>query len=227
MAGGIILLTVMLFFLDPVTAIAVHGVVQLVSNGSRAFIQREYVAWNLTWRYAIFLLPMAYVGVGVALKLPPHFTKLMIGCFVLVATWRPRWLMLGASPEDFDPGRRFIFLGGAIGFLSTIIGATGPLQAPFYLNLGLPRQGVVGTKAACQTLAHTSKTLVFGLVGFAFADYLPTIGAMALMVVAGNAVGSRILDRVDDATFVLLFRGTLSVIAVRFILWDGWKLLQG
>ena len=124
MAGGIILLTVMLLFYDPIEAIAVHGVVQLVSNGSRAAIQRHHVAWRLTWRYAVLLLPMAYLGVLVALELPPHLTRTLIGAFVLVATWRPGWLWLGASPESVRPEARFVLLGGCIGFLSTIIGAT-------------------------------------------------------------------------------------------------------
>ena len=35
MAGGIILLSVMLLFLDPLVAIPLHGVIQLISNGSR------------------------------------------------------------------------------------------------------------------------------------------------------------------------------------------------
>ena len=35
MAGGIVLLTVMLLFFEPIVAIPLHGLVQLVSNGSR------------------------------------------------------------------------------------------------------------------------------------------------------------------------------------------------
>jgi uncharacterized membrane protein YfcA len=225
MAGGIILLTVMLFFFEPLTAIAVHGVVQLASNSSRAVIQRKHVAWELAGYYCIFLVPMAYLGAQVALELPPNLTRFLIGIFVMVATWRPGWLFLGASPERVRPRPRFVMLGAGIGFLSTIIGATGPLQAPFFLNLGLSRQGVVGTKATCQTLGHVAKTIVFGVVGFAFAQYAAVIGAMAVMVVCGTWIGSHLLERVDERTFLLLFRGTLTIIAARFILWDGWQLL--
>ena len=39
MAGGITLLSVMLLFMEPLVAIPLHGVVQLVSNGSRTVIQ--------------------------------------------------------------------------------------------------------------------------------------------------------------------------------------------
>ena len=43
MAGGIVLLSVMLLFMEPLEAIPLHGAVQLVSNGSRTWIQRTHV----------------------------------------------------------------------------------------------------------------------------------------------------------------------------------------
>lgn len=226
MAGGIILLTVMLFFFDPIPAIAIHGVVQLVSNGSRTVIQRKHIEWPLVRRYSILLLPMAYMGAQVAFALPPHLTKVLIGAFVLAATWRSQWLLFGADAERLRPPERFLVLGGVMGFMSTIIGATGPLQAPFFLHLGLARQGVVGTKAACQMLSHLSKTAVLGLVGFAYFDHVALIAAMSAMVMAGTWTGSHLLERVNERHFVLLFKSTLTLIALRFVLWDGWHLIR-
>jgi uncharacterized membrane protein YfcA len=55
MAGGITLLSVMLLFMEPLTAIPVHGVVQLVSNGSRSIIQREHIDRGILWRYSVLL----------------------------------------------------------------------------------------------------------------------------------------------------------------------------
>ena len=66
MAGGITLLSVMLLFFDPLVAIPVHGVVQLVSNGSRTYIQREHVEWWIFHRYAAPLIPMGFVGIAIA-----------------------------------------------------------------------------------------------------------------------------------------------------------------
>jgi uncharacterized membrane protein YfcA len=52
MAGGMLLLAVMLLRLEPAVAIPVHGVVQLVSNASRAFFLRRQVRWDAVWRFA-------------------------------------------------------------------------------------------------------------------------------------------------------------------------------
>ena len=226
MAGGIILLSFMLLFMDPLVAIPVHGLVQLASNGSRAFIQRAHVDWSITWRFGLLLLPLGWIGIQVAYRLPPDLSKLLIGVFVLAATWQPGWLMLGTHPEESSPHLRFFALGGGVGFLSVLIGATGPLIAPFFLNLGLARQALVGSKAACQALGHTAKIVLFGLAGFAYGAYAWPIVLMSGMVIAGTWTGSRVLERVDERLFTVLFKTALTLVALRLILWEGWKLLQ-
>ena len=46
MAGGIALLGVLLVYLPPLVAIPLHGVIQLVSNGSRVIVQREHARFD-------------------------------------------------------------------------------------------------------------------------------------------------------------------------------------
>jgi uncharacterized membrane protein YfcA len=221
MAGGITLLAVMLLFLDPLVAIPLHGVIQLVSNGSRTWIQRRHVERGIVWRYALPLLPMGFIGLALAETLPPPLTRALIGVFVLVATWLPGLLLLGTHPERAEPSRRFLLLGCVVGVLNMTVGATGPLIAPFFLNLGLTRQALVGTKAACQTLGHLAKVAVFGLAGFAFLPHLTLLALLSLLVVAGTWIGSRLLDRVSETTFVNLYRAVLTLIAARLVLWEG------
>lgn len=221
MGGGIALLAVMLFYLDPLVAIPVHGAIQLVSNASRTAIQRRHVAGAIALRFSILLLPAGALGYTVARGIPPDALRLAIGVFVLLATWAPRVILLGARPERLHPTRRFTWLGGASGFLNVTVGATGPLIAPFYLNLGLSRQAIVGTKAMCQTLGHVAKLIVFGAAGFAFGEHLPAIAVLALFTVAGTWLGSQLLERLDERGFAWLYKGVLTVVAVRLVVADG------
>ena len=223
MAGGITLLAVMLLFLEPLTAIPLHGVIQLMSNGSRTWIQRSHVERGIVWRYALPLLPMGILGLAVAESLPPAATRALIGVFVLLATWLPGALLLGTHPERIDPSRRFLTLGAVVGLVNMTVGATGPLIAPFFLNLGLSRQGLVGTKAACQTVGHMAKVLIFGFAGFAFLPYLPLLALLSGLVVVGTWIGSRLLDRVSEQTFVRLYKGVLTLIALRLVLAEGMR----
>ena len=221
MAGGIVLLSVMLLFVEPLVAIPLHGAVQLVSNGSRAWIQRRHVEWSVTWRYALPLLPMGFVGLAIAQSLAPAVARGLIGVFVLLATWAPGWLLIGAHPERVDRNRRFVALGSVVGVLNMTVGATGPLIAPFFLNLGLARQALIGTKAACQALGHIAKIAIYGAAGFAFVSWAGPLALLSLAVVAGTWFGSRILGRVSERAFVRLYKGVLTLVALRLVLWDG------
>ncbi len=218
MAGGITLLGVMLLFLDPLQAIPIHGAVQLVSNSSRAVIQRRHIRWDIVWRYGLPLLPTGIVGLWLLQSLPADATKLLIGVFVLAATWAPGVLLLGSHPERTDPHRRFVVLGAVVGVLNLTVGATGPLIAPFFLGLGLTRFALIGTKAMCQSLGHLVKIAIFGVAGFAFSAYLPLLLLLAIAVTAGTWLGSRLLDRVSERLFVWLYRGVLTVIALRLVI---------
>ena len=160
---------------------------------------------------------MAAVGLLVGREIPTEALKVAIGIFVLVATWRPTWLLLGIDPGSINPKKRFFALGGIIGFLNMTVGATGPFAAPFFLRLGLSRYQLVGTKAATQTLGHLIKTIMFSLTGFAFLDYAYELGFLSACVIAGSYTGSRILSRVSEDTFERLYQAVLTFLGVRLI----------
>jgi uncharacterized membrane protein YfcA len=221
MAGGMVLLSVMLLFMDPLEAIPLHGVIQLVSNASRGVFQREHVATDIVWRYALPLLPMGFAGLLLAQSLSPATTRALIGAFVLLATWRPGLLLLGAHPERADRNRRFLVLGAAVGLLNVTVGATGPLIAPFFLNLGLSRHQIIGTKAACQTLGHLAKLVVFGAAGFAFMAFAVPLALLAGAGIAGTWLGTRILGRVPELWFTRLYRAALTLIALHLLVFEG------
>ena len=217
MAGGITLLAAMLLFLPPLVVIPLHGVIQLVSNGSRTFIQREHLRWDVVWRYSLPLLPMGFLGLLLAERIPPDFAKAGIGVFVLFATWAPSLMLMGTHPQDASPERRFFVLGAVVGVINMTVGATGPLIAPFFLNLGLTRFQLIGTKAACQAAGHIAKVLVFGVAGFAFAEWGAALLLLSACVVAGTWAGSRVLERVNEVWFVRLYKTVLTLIAIRLV----------
>ncbi len=156
MAGGIALLAVLLLYLPPLVAIPVHGVIQLVSNGSRVVAQRRHARFEWIGWYALPLVPAGLLGLEVAQALPEAVLEGAIGAVVLLATWLPKSRGDG-EPAAAQPRVRFLALGGCSGFLNMVLGATGVLIDPFFLGLGLSRQALVGTKAACQTIGHVVK----------------------------------------------------------------------
>jgi uncharacterized membrane protein YfcA len=226
MAGGMTLLSVMLLFLPPLAAIPLHGAIQLASNFSRTVIQREHARYDLLWRYGWPLLPMGALGLLVAKEIPERALEAAIGTFVLVATWRPAWLAFG-SRGALGTNARFTLLGFAAGFLNVTIGATGPLVAPFFLNLGLARQAVIGTQAGVQALGHLVKLALYGAFGFAFREHLALLVLASACAIAGTWVGSRLLDRISEAWFTRLYRSVLTLLALQLVLGAAWVVVTG
>lgn len=217
LGGGIILIAILLLYLEPVVAIPVHAAIQLVSNGSRTWIQRRFIDWGVMARYAALLVPGSVLGLLALSAIPAAAGRVAIGCFVLIATWWPRLLMLGLHPDRVEPRRLFLPVGAVAGFVGTTFGASGPFLGPFFRALPLPRQGVVGTFAACQSLGHLVKIALFGLAGFAFAAHAPLLAVTMTLVVVGTALGSRLLERLPEAGFQRLYRAVLTLVALRLV----------
>jgi len=209
MAGGVTLLGLLTLVLPSTDVVAVHGVVQLASNGSRALLFLRRVAWRLFAAYT----PGLVVGVALAafflrrVELPYFST--VIGVFLLVfLAWR-RWSpTLRALPLFVYP-----VLGLVVGVLTLVVGATGPLIAPFFFRDDLDKEDIIATKAACQMVGHLLKVPAFLALGFDYTAYAIPLTILVVVSALGTVVGKRVLEDMNKDTFDRVFQGVLAVLA--------------
>lgn len=220
LAGGVLLLAALLLYLDPVIAIPVHGVAQLASNGSRAWLQRQHVDWSALRPFLWLLLPGGIVGVLFLESIPADTGRLAIGVFALAAIWLPAWFRLQPNHEPSSVRKRFLVAGAVAGIANMIFGATGPLMAPFVLSLGLERLGTVATLAIVQGAGHLMKVGVFAVRGFGFADYAAGLALLCTAVVVGSWVGTRLQRRLPAHWFLWMIRTAVTAVALRLV-WQG------
>jgi uncharacterized protein len=212
MAGGMLLLAVMLLRLEPTIAIPVHGIVQLVSNGSRAFFLRKSARWGAVWRFAWPLLPGGALGIWLLAYVPASGSRVAIAVFVLASTWLRSFFSIGKGAA----AERALPIGGVlVGFFSTLVGATGPLLAPFVLALELGSQGTIATMASCQIFQHASKVLLFGLQGFDLGGYLLPCLGLSVCAIAGSGIGTRLLDHFPEKVFKISVKVLLTALALQ------------
>jgi len=212
--GGIALISVMASFLSPATVLPVHGVVQLGSNTGRTVLMRAHIDYRIVVLFSIGAL----VGVGVAamifVSLSTRTLQLLLGLFILVMVWAPRFKVADI------PAPAFLAVGAVATFCTMFVGATGPLVATFMSPERLGRRGVVATSAACLSVQHALKVVVFGAIGFAFLAWLPLLAAMIASGFLGTLSGRHLLERTPEHAFALIYRAAITALAVR-LLWSA------
>lgn len=211
MGGGILLLAVMAGYFPPSVTIPFHGAVQLVSNVSRATLSWRDIAWRILGPMIAGSVAGAVVGSQLAITLPESTYQFLMGAFILVFTWMPKFK---SAPRVRG---KFFWLGGVSTALSFIVGATGPLVAPFFLKEDLSKEAIVATKAGGQAITHLLKVGVFSLFGFQLAQHWPLFLSMTVAVLLGTALGKALLNRLPEPAFLLLFRVLITVLAGRML----------
>ena len=214
LGGGVLMIGAMAMVLPPAAVIPVHGAVQAGTNVTRVLIMRDKVIRRAILPFAAGAAVGGAAGGSIAVSLPVPVLQLILGAFLLFVCWAPR---VAAAPPT---ARRFLVLGGVGGLTSMFVGATGTLLAPWVRGVSKDRRAFVATHAAIMFFVHVLKVVVFGVLGFAFLDYLPLLAAMLAASFAGNWIGARLLNRMPEALFTRVFQVVLTLLALR-LLWSA------
>lgn len=212
MAGGLLLLGALLLVLPVAVAFVVHGLLQLVSNGWRAFLQRAHVGWRTVGWYGAGSLVAVGLAGAVAYVPSRALTYLLLG-LVPALVWLPRgWLPLDAARPSHAA-----LAGLLVTALNLVAGVAGPLLDVFFVRTEMGRHRVVATKAATQVLSHAGKVAVYlPLVASGAVPYAVVLLAVPLSML-GTAAGGRLLDRMTDASFTAWTRWVVTAIGAVYL----------
>ena len=211
LGGGAILVVVLASTLPAQAVVPVHAVIQIGSNLFRAVLLREDVRFDRFRPFAAGSVVGVAVGGPLAMALPAFGLEAIIGAFALYCVWGP------PLPARSTSRGGFAALGLAASFATMFAGATGPLVAPVVRASCPDRKSTVATHAALMTWQHGVKIVGFGLLGFAYAPYLPLIGAMLVFGLLGTWCGRLLLDRLPERGFRVVFDGVLTLLALRLL----------
>ncbi len=210
--GGVAMMALMGLFLPVAALIPVHGAVQLGSNTGRAWHQRAHVRREIFAPFLIGSLAGAIGGAFLVVQLPDAVLKLVLGIFIVAVTWTK-------IPGVDRLGHAGLAIGSAItAFMTMFVGATGMLMSAFFAQI-IPddRKALVATHAAGMTVQHFLKIVVFGIAGFAFAQWLPLVAVMVVSGYLGTVYGSRWLERLPEETFRRWFKIGLTILAADMV----------
>src|SRR5690606_3266754 len=197
MAGGMVLMGILVAMMPVSAAMVLHGAAQLTANGWRALLWRGHIHWRIVGRFLIGLLLAGLTFYFVGFIPDRALVLITLGLTPFLAVIIPRRHV----PQVTDRGGAQL-----CGVLNTsmqfVAGVSGPLLDVFFLRTEMDRRAVVATKAACQACAHLAKLVYFGqaLSG----EHPVPAGVMALTVVAamaGTSLSKFVLERLSDQQF--------------------------
>ena len=219
MGGGVLLISLMSFFLPYHLIIPIHGVVQLVSNSSRSFYLRKNILWSYVYPF-LFGAPIGLIISFIILTELPNssYYDLILALFILYVVFKP-----ARFPELRLKRKGWFTLGIASGIQGPLLGATGPLIAPFFTRTDITKEQLVATKAALQIITHFLKIPLFLSLSFKYQDHLSLTGAMVVGAIIGTVIGVKILSKIKEDYFKFLFKFVLFMASLRLF----YKFYQG
>jgi len=214
MAGGMILMGVFGFFLSVPAAMVLHGVAQAFSNGSRVWLYRTHIRWRILVPYTIGAILVVAAFSMLAFVPDMGLVFILIGTFPFITLALPKSIRLDMQH------RPVAFLSGIVVTLAQMTaGASGPVLDIFYVTSSLNRFEILGTKAITQTLGHVLKLGYYASFLFLAGNELPlwVVPAVVVAAIAGNWVGSLVVERMTDDHFKAIGRVVIMVIGLVYI----------
>jgi uncharacterized membrane protein YfcA len=214
MAGGMILMGVLLLMMPVAGAMVLQSAVQLTSNGWRAILWRAHTEWRIVGRFAIGAALAFCAFLAIQFVPSRGMVLLMLGLSPFVA------LLL---PVQLAPQAQARWGAELCGFVCQILqmlsGVTGPILDIFFVRSTMDRRKVIATKATCQVLGHGSRLLYFGgIMSQGTVELHPLLWVVLLgCAIGGTSISRAVLERMSDMQFRRATRAIVLVVGTVYL----------
>lgn len=217
MAGGIIMMALLLSLLPVASAMVMHAAIQLVSNGWRATLWRRHIVWHVTPFYGLGIVAGVALISFVEYVPDKAVALIVVGSVPLLAIAAQRFITLSIM----NRWQTFV-TAMVLTFIQMTGGVVGPLLDLLYNNAPLTRHQIVATKAMTQTVMHMVRLIYFGsliplLTGReGWPEGLSPLWMLAFMAaaIAGTTAAAPILHKINDNHFKMLSRALIILISL-------------
>lgn len=217
MAGGMILMGVLLAVLPVPAAMMLHGITQLAANGWRAWLWRKAVDWRVFRGYAYGTFTALAFFVAVQLLVSKPAALIILGLTPFVGLALPESLKLNVERRGHPFACGLICQG-----LNLTAGVSGPILDVFFVRSAMGRHAVVATKALTQSLSHLVKIGYFGGIAATASGADVHLGIAATMVAlafVGTTLSRSVLEKMNDVSFRQWTKWTVLTLGVVYLAW--------
>ncbi len=212
--SSIMLMPVLVILYGPREAVPIMAVAALLANASRVLVWWREVDWRAFAAYSATGAPAAALGASTLLVIPQRWIEIAMGLFFLCVIPARRWL----ARHDVRINLWQLALAGAlIGYLTGIVVSTGPINAPFFLALGLVKGAYLATEALGSLAVYASKALVFRTFGALPMEIVSKGLIIGSSLMVGSVVARSLVLRLRAEQFRMLIEGLLLVSGVTML----------
>lgn len=217
MLGGVILMGILVSIMPVSQAMVLHGLIQLTSNGYRAWLNRKDINWSIVATLIVGNI-IALAGLVFVAFVPDRITVLLaLGLLPYIAWALPKNAALDVSKKPIG-----LLAGMVVVATNLLAGVGGPLLDVFFQRVDMTRHQVVATKAVAQSLGHISKVIFFGFLTVSASNDWPVLWLVLIAMTAsvtGTTLGKKILDKINDEIFFLWTQRILLSVGAVFIVY--------
>ena len=217
MAGGMILLGVLLSYFDVATGMILFSIIQLFANGWRALQWRSYVLWPIFGWY-VAGAAISFAGMWMIAFVPD---KAMVFLTLGLMPFAIEALPAVARPNIEWRGVPFI-TGVATTVIQILSGVGGLFLDIFFQKSALDRKTTNATKAVAQSFSHVVRALYFGSLSGIGDVPLWAMGPAILLAIGGTSLAPFVIERMSDHGFRQWTRAIIFAISVVYLFRAGW-----
>jgi uncharacterized membrane protein YfcA len=223
LAGGgspMILIPVVSIWLGSQAVAPVVTLGMFLGNTQRAWLFWDKIDWRLTVWFTPGAIAGGILGAYAFTKIDVAWLEIAIGLFLILSVLGSNWM----TPEKSNwrtPVWSFLPLGVVKAVISGLVGSSGQILNPFYLNYGLSKENLIATKSVNVLIIHTVKIITYVSLGVIKPEYLGYGLILSLAAIPGNLLGQQILQRMSGQQFRQVVLAMMLVSGVLMICQNG------
>jgi len=222
MAGGMILLGLLLVYFDVATAMVMFSILQIAGNGWRAMHWRRFARWPIVLWYIVGSLLAFLVMRAIAYVPNKAVVYILLGSMPFLTE---------AVPQALRPNIEWRGVPLATGFLTTVVqfmaGVGGLFLDIFFNKSSVDRKTTIATKAVTQTFSHLVRGTYFGSLAGTGHLQISIWGPGVLLAIFGAATAPYVLERMTDHGFRRWTRWIIFTVSAVYIVRGGVLLWHG
>ncbi len=213
--AGVIMIPLIAWIMGVKATIPVLTVAMLIGNGARVWFSRREINRRVVLAFLVGAVPTGILGAMLYSRIEGPWISRILGVFLLSAVPLRHWLVAHDIRVRLP---HFPAIGAVFGFLSSLVGSTGPVMSPFFLGYGLTRGAFIATDALCTVGMYIPRGIVFQRHNLMTAPIVGVGLYLGVVMILGAWLGRRILDRLSERAFLLIIETLIVLAGLQFLL---------